>query len=96
MLESHVKAFGFDGRLGNYPAKVQIRTKENQRPICVPMYGSSPEKRRIIDEHIDKWFEQGVIEASRSPWGAPVVIAYRNGKPRFCVDYRKLNAVTTQ
>jgi hypothetical protein len=26
--------------------------------------------------------------------GAPIVIAYRNGKPRFCVDYRKLNAVT--
>ena len=95
MLESHVKAFGFDGRLGSYPARVQIRTKDNQCPICLPMYRSSPEKCRIIDEQIDKWFEQGVIEASQSPWGAPVVIAYRNGKPRFCVDYRKLNVVTT-
>lgn len=44
---------------------------------------------------MDKWFEQDVIEPSKSPWSAPVVIAYRNGKPRFCVDYRKLNAVTT-
>ena len=95
MLESHVKAFGFDRRLGNYLAKVQIQTKENQQPICILMYRSSPEKRRIIDEHIDKWFEQGVIEASQSPWGAPVVIAYCNSKPQFCVDYRKLNAVTT-
>lgn len=58
------------------------------------MYGSSPEKRRVIDAQLDKWFEQGVIEPSVSPWSAPVVIAYRNGKPRFCVDYRKLNAVT--
>jgi hypothetical protein len=95
MLQSHVQAFGFDGRLGHYPGKVEIRTKEGQRPICLPMYGSSPEKRRVIDEQLDKWFELGVIEASRSPWGAPIVIAYRNGKPRFCVDYRKLNAVTT-
>lgn len=30
----------------------------------------------------------------KSPWGAPVVIAYRNSKPRFCIDYRKLDMVT--
>ena len=60
----------------------------------MPMYSASPEKRAIINEQIDTWFEQGVIEPSKSPWSAPVVIAYRNGKPKFCVNYRKLNAVT--
>ena len=95
MLERRVKAFGFDGRLGHLPTKVHIRTQEGQVPISVPMYGSSPEKRRFMDVQIDTWFEQGVIEPSNSPWSAPVVIAYRNGKPRFCIDYRKLNAVTT-
>ncbi|KDR82299.1 hypothetical protein GALMADRAFT_40383, partial [Galerina marginata CBS 339.88] len=83
MLENRVKAFGFDGRLGHHPAKVHIRTKDGQVPISVPMYGTSPEKKRFIDEQVDKWFEQDVIEPSRSPWSAPVVIAYRNGKPRF-------------
>jgi len=48
-----------------------------------------------MDVQLNTWFEQGVIELSISPWSAPVVIAYRNGKPRFCIDYRKLNAVTT-
>lgn len=48
-----------------------------------------------MDEQLDKWFEQDVIEPSKSPWSAPIVIAYQNGKPRFCVDYRKLNAATT-
>ncbi len=47
-----------------------------------------------MDEQIDQWFSQGVIEASKSPWSAPVVIVYRNNKARFCVDYRKLNALT--
>ena len=94
MLSSHEKAFGFDGRLGHYPSKVHIRTVDGQVPISVPMYGSSPAKRQVIDEQIDKWFEQGVIEPSKSPWSAPVVIAYRHGKARFCVDYRKLNAAT--
>ena len=94
MLHRRQRAFGFDGRLGHLPTKVHIRTVDGQVPIAVPMYGSSPEKRRVMDEQIDKWFEQGVIEPSISPWSAPVVIAYRNGKPRFCVDYRKLNAAT--
>ena len=95
MIERRVKAFGFDGRLGHLKTKVHIRTQDGQVPISVPMYGSSPEKRRFMDVQIDTWFEQGVIELSVSPWSAPVVIAYRNGKPRFCINYRKLNAVTT-
>ncbi|KAF7365342.1 Retrovirus-related Pol polyprotein from transposon opus [Mycena venus] len=94
MLRRRVRAFGFDGRLGHLDAKARIRVKEGVEPIAVPMYGSSPEKKRVIDAQLDKWFEQGVIEPSNSPWSAPVVIAYQNGKPRFCVDYRKLNAVT--
>ena len=95
VTEVRVKAFGFDGRLGHLKTKVHIRTQDRQVPISVPMYGSSPEKRRFMDIQINTWFEQGVIEASISPWSAPVVIAYCNGKPRFCIDYRKLNAVTT-
>ena len=92
MLRKRQKAFGFDGRLRHHPSKVHIRTEEGQVLIAVLMNGSSPAKQVIIDEQLDKWFEQDVIEASKSPWSAPVVIAYRNGKPRFCVDYCKFNA----
>ncbi|KAI5890847.1 uncharacterized protein SCHCODRAFT_02471461, partial [Schizophyllum commune H4-8] len=83
MLERRKGAFALDGRLGNHPAMAKIRTEEGVEPIATPMRGSSPAKKAVMDEQIDKWFEQGVIEASRSPWSAPVVIAYRNGKPRF-------------
>ena len=95
MLRRREKAFGFDGCLGHLDAKVHIRTVDGQVPISAPMYGASPEKRKIIEAQLEKWFEQGVIEPSKSPWSAPVVIAYRHGKPCFCVDYRKLNAATT-
>jgi len=88
------KAFGFDGCLCHHPSKVHIRTVDGQVPIAVPMYGTSPAKRAVINEQLDKWFKQDVIEPSKSPWSAPVVIAYQNGKPRFCVDYRRLNATT--
>ncbi|KAF8990851.1 hypothetical protein BDZ89DRAFT_974142, partial [Hymenopellis radicata] len=83
ILEKHGKAFGFDGRLGNVKTKAKIRLKEGTEPISVPMYTTSPAKREVIDKQLDVWIQQRVIEPSKSPWSAPVVIAYRNGKPRF-------------
>ncbi|EJD41531.1 hypothetical protein AURDEDRAFT_68734, partial [Auricularia subglabra TFB-10046 SS5] len=83
LFRKHQLAFGFDGRLGRLEGNAKVRTKEGVEPISLPMHGASPEKRRIIEEQLNKWFEQGVIEPSISPWGAPVVIVYRNGKARF-------------
>lgn len=69
MLKRRQRAFGFDGRLGHHPSKVHIRTVDGQVPIPVPMYGASPAKRAVMDKQ-HKWFEQDVIEPSKSPWSA--------------------------
>ena len=51
--------------------------------------------REVVDEQIDEMLEKGVIEPSDSPWSSPIVIVpKKNGKFRFCIDYRKVNEVT--
>ena len=64
-------------------------------PIKKRWYRTSRLERAFIEEEIQRMLKQGLIEKSRGPWASPVVLARKkNGKLRFCVDYRALNKVT--
>ena len=53
--------------------------------------------RREVASQVKKMKEEGVIQSSHSPWASPVILVKKkNGSYRFCVDYRKLNEVTTK
>lgn len=64
-------------------------------PIKQRYYRMSPEKQRIISEQVKEMLDLDVIEPCESPWSSPVlVVGKKDGKPRFCLDSRKLNSVT--
>jgi len=51
--------------------------------------------REEVNGIIEDMRKQGVIEESQSPWVSPaVLVRKKDGTIQFCVDYRKLNAVT--
>ena len=51
--------------------------------------------RGRVCQLVQDMLKQGVIVPSSRPWSSPIVlVAKRDGTTRFCVDYRKLNAIT--
>ena len=62
----------------------------SSRPYMVPLT-----EQTFINEEIQRMLENNLIQESTSPWASPVVlVSKKNRKKRFCVDYRKLNAIT--
>ncbi len=67
----------------------------NGVPIKQRPYWMSPVKQTIVEEQLRDMLANGVIETSHSGWASPVVLPpKKDGGHRFCVDFRKVNAVT--
>ncbi len=70
-------------------------TTNGTPPIRQRPYRTAPPQRELITQHITSMLETDIIEPSVSPWASPIVLVKKkDGSTRFCIDYRKLNAVT--
>jgi hypothetical protein len=94
MLEPH-KAM-WDGHLGEVTAtQHRIDLIPGARPVHSRPYRAGARAREIEKAEIEKMLAQGVIELATCEWASPIVMVPKpDGSLRFCIDYRKLNAIT--
>lgn len=65
-------------------------------PIKQHPYRLSPWKREVVQQELEYMLAIGAIEPGVSEWSSPVVlVAKEGGTHRLCIDYRKVNAVTS-
>jgi hypothetical protein len=75
----------------------RIEIKDGIDPIYCKAKSQSPKNRAEIQRIIDQWMKAGIIRMSTSPWAAPVTLVSKaNGDPRLCVNYIRMNKVTTE
>eukprot|EP00171_Calliarthron_tuberculosum_P021997 IDg21997t1 len=86
----------WDGSLGLINiTEHHIDLDSGTRPIRQLPYHAGPYARQFVAEEVERMLKGGVIRPSKSEWASPVVLAPKSdGSLRFCVDYRRLNAVT--
>ncbi|CAF4235885.1 unnamed protein product, partial [Rotaria sp. Silwood2] len=78
----------------NIPPQSAIKTGDHP-PIYSKQYPASYKDQEIKLHETQKLLDRGQIEESTSPWSSPIVLVKKKDKTmRFCIDYRRLNAIT--
>ena len=59
-------------------------------------YRHSPETKDEIEKQVSELLASGVIQCSRSSFSSPVILVKKKGGEwQMCIDYRRLNALTS-
>ena len=66
-------------------------------PISKTPYRMAPLELQELKIQLQELLEQGFVQPSTSPWGAPILfVKKKDGTLQMCVDYRELNQVTVK
>lgn len=88
--------FSYNGGLGKTNlAEHKIELKANTSPVVEPLRRNALVENKEISRQVQDILDKGVIEEAKSPWASAIVLVKKkNGKLRFCIDFRKPNEST--
>ena len=77
------------------PYDHKIELEGEGQPPKSRLYPMSGYKLQKVKEYLTENLKKGFITPSKAPYASPILFAEKkDGSLRFCVDYRKLNALT--
>ena len=75
------------------PFEIHLR---DQKPIRQRSYRQTPEAKAEIRRQVEALKKNGLVEPTQSLWNSPILLMKKaNGIYRMCIDFRKVNQVTS-
>ena len=96
LLRKYESLIAKDPKKPSFTSKVEHHIDTGDAlPIKQKPYRTSQKEEQVIAAEVKAMCDNGVAQPSNSPWASPVVLVVKkDGSIRFCVDYRKVNAIT--
>ena len=86
-----------DTDLGTFTETKHRINTENAKPIRQKMRRTPLNFEAEEKDHLNSLLQAGVIEPSSSEWASPpVLVRKKDGKVRYCIDYRAMNNLTVK
>lgn len=74
---------------------IETEGRPDEKLSYSPLYRMSTQELKAARDYIEDKLRQGFIVPSAAPYSSPILMTKKaEGKLRFCVDYRRLNAIT--
>jgi hypothetical protein len=97
LLLKYWDVISIDGEFGSTDLLQHAIHTGNAPPIKCKTRPPNPALEADLRRQLDDNLARGVIEPSASPWSFPLVAApKKNQRIRWCVDYRRLNLITSK
>ena len=95
LLQEYCQLFQVVGESPGHTKVARHHIHTDGPPIKQPLRRLPESVEQVVSDEVSTMLDQGVIRRSYCPWSSPMILVKKKDNSwRFCLDYRKINAIT--